>query len=182
MDYLYEREDVDSSHIGITGESLGGMHAWFAGAADPRYAVVIPIIGVQGFQWAIQNNKWEARVASIKNVFDEAKKDLGKTSIDAELVKTVWERIAPGLADKFDAPSSVPLIAPRPLLILNGEMDPRCPVEGLESPNSRAFEAYRKGNASENFKFIAESGVGHQITPFMVKAASDWFDKFLKID
>lgn len=32
----------------------------------------------------------------------------------------VWERIAPGLASKFDAPYTVPAIAPRPLLILNG--------------------------------------------------------------
>lgn len=30
--------------------------------------------------------------------------------------------IAPGLASKFDAPYSLPVIAPRPLLILNGEI------------------------------------------------------------
>jgi hypothetical protein len=32
----------------------------------------------------------------------------------------VWDRIAPGLDSNFDAPYSVPVIAPRPLLILNG--------------------------------------------------------------
>lgn len=73
-DYLVQREDVDPVRIGITGESLGGalvdqayinlrtikyfrayvdlavgagMHAWFAAAADERYSVVVPIIGVQ---------------------------------------------------------------------------------------------------------------------------------------
>ncbi|XP_020517734.1 uncharacterized protein LOC18425587 isoform X1 [Amborella trichopoda] len=46
-DYLTERKDVDPSRIGITGESLGGMHAWVAAAADTRYAVGVPIIGVQ---------------------------------------------------------------------------------------------------------------------------------------
>ncbi|KAF3640222.1 putative L-gulonolactone oxidase-like [Capsicum annuum] len=46
-DYLTEREDVDPSKIGITGESLGGMHAWFAAFVDTRYSVVVPIIGVQ---------------------------------------------------------------------------------------------------------------------------------------
>ena len=33
----------------------------------------------------------------------------------------VWEKIAPGLDSQFDAPYSLPLIAPRPLLLLNGK-------------------------------------------------------------
>ncbi|KAL8522037.1 hypothetical protein ACS0TY_012258 [Phlomoides rotata] len=69
-DYLTQREDVDSSRIGITGESLGGMHAWFGAAADTRYSVVVPIIGVQGFRWAIEHDKWQARVDSVKAVFE----------------------------------------------------------------------------------------------------------------
>ncbi|KAH9300041.1 hypothetical protein KI387_011624, partial [Taxus chinensis] len=181
IDYLSAREDINPSSIGITGESLGGMHAWFAAVADPRYAVVVPIIGVQGFGWAIENNRWHARVASIQNVFEEAKNDLGKASIDAEVVELVWDKIAPGLRDKFDAPNSIQSIVSRPLLILNGEKDPRCPVEGLEEPISRAKEAYSKANSSDKFKFIAETGIGHWMTPFMVKEASDWFEKFLMI-
>ncbi|CAN6441631.1 unnamed protein product [Victoria cruziana] len=119
-EYLSQRIDVDSSRIGITGESLGGMHAWFVAAADTRYSVVVPIIGVQGFHWALENDKWQARVDSIKPVFEEARVDFGKPSIDREVVEKVWNRIAPGLAHEFDAPYSVPVIAPRPLLILNG--------------------------------------------------------------
>lgn len=69
------------------------MHAWFAAAADTRYSVVVPIIGVQvgvfrynsvgkrvytvsmslqfqGFRWAIVHDKWQARVDSIKAVFE----------------------------------------------------------------------------------------------------------------
>ncbi|GLJ29420.1 hypothetical protein SUGI_0580010 [Cryptomeria japonica] len=179
MDYLSAREDINPSSIGITGESLGGMHAWFAAAADPRYAVVVPIIGVQGFGWALRNNRWHARVASIQDAFEEAKCDLGKSCLDAEVVTMVWDKIAPGLRDKFDAPNSIPSIMPRPLLILNGEKDPRCPVEGLEETISIAKEVYRKASVSENFKFIAESGIGHCMTPSMVKEASVWFDKFL---
>jgi len=29
-------------------------------------------------------------------------------------------------------------------------------------------------------QFIAEPGVGHQLTKFQVKESSDWFDRFLK--
>lgn len=32
----------------------------------------------------------------------------------------MWDKIAPGLASDFDAPYTIPAIAPRPLLILNG--------------------------------------------------------------
>eukprot|EP00262_Sarcandra_glabra_P006975 TRINITY_DN1953_c0_g1_i1.p1 TRINITY_DN1953_c0_g1~~TRINITY_DN1953_c0_g1_i1.p1 ORF type:complete len:400 (-),score=53.52 TRINITY_DN1953_c0_g1_i1:69-1268(-) len=178
-EYLTQREDIDSSRIGITGESLGGMHAWFAAAADTRYAVAVPIIGVQGFRWAIDNDQWQARVNSIKPLFEEARIDLGKTAIDKEVVEKVWDRIAPGLASQFDSPHTVPAIAPRPQLIINGAEDPRCPRAGLETTVSRAIEVYKEANCSENFKFIAHPGVGHQMTPLMVKEASDWFDRFL---
>ncbi|KAM7459381.1 hypothetical protein LguiA_036375 [Lonicera macranthoides] len=180
VDYLTtQREDIDPSRIGITGESLGGMHAWFAAAADTRYAVAVPIIGVQGFKWAIDHDKWQARVDSIKAVFEEARTDLGKSAIDKEVVEKVWDRIAPGLASKFDAPHTIPIIAPRPVLILNGEEDPRCPLAGLEDPVSRACKGYEAALCLDNFKVIAEPGIGHRMTPSMVKEASDWFDKFL---
>ncbi|XP_073051813.1 uncharacterized protein [Primulina eburnea] len=178
-DYLSQREDVDPSRIGITGESLGGMHAWFAAAADTRYTVVVPIIGVQGFRWAIENDMWKGRVDSIKAVFEEARLDLGQTSINKDVVEKVWNRIAPGLDSCFDSPHTIPAIAPRPLLILNGEKDPRCPIGGLEQPVSKARESYDKANSLEAFKLVVQSGIGHQMTPLMVKLASDWFDQHL---
>ncbi|KAL5145086.1 putative hydrolase YtaP [Glycine soja] len=163
-DYLTQREDIDPSRIGITGISLGGMHAWFAAVADTRYAVVAPLIGIQGFQWAIGNDKWKARVDSIKPLFEAARDDLGKGAIDKEVVEKVWDRIAPGLASQFDSPYSVPTIAPRPLLIVNGAEDPRCPVAGLEIPRAQASQAYGQFDCLDNFKIITEPGVGHQLT------------------
>ncbi|KAI3872465.1 hypothetical protein MKX03_023205 [Papaver bracteatum] len=179
-DYLSQREDIDPSRIGITGESLGGMHAIFAAFVDTRYAVVVPIIGVQGFRWAIDNDQWQARVNSIKAVFEKARADLGKDEIDKEVVEKVWDRIAPGLASEFDAPYSVPAISPRPLLILNGAEDPRNPIAGLEIPFAKARLAYSEANCPQNFNAIAEPGIGHMITSLMVKEASEWFDKFLQ--
>ncbi|KAF3446433.1 hypothetical protein FNV43_RR11612 [Rhamnella rubrinervis] len=176
-DYLTERKDIDPTRIGITGESLGGMHAWFAAAADTRYAVVAPIIGVQGFRWAIENDKWQGRVDSIKPVFEEARIDLGKSVIDKEVVEKVWDRIAPGLDSKFDSPYTIPAIAPRPLLILNGAEDPRCPLGGLDVPKSRACKVYEHSHCLDNFELIAQPGIGHQMTKEMVKEASAWFDK-----
>ncbi|CAH8353495.1 unnamed protein product [Eruca vesicaria subsp. sativa] len=179
-EYLTQRKDIDPQRIGITGISLGGMHAWFAAAVDTRYSVAVPLIGVQGFKWAIENDAWQARVNSIKPLFEEAKIDMGKSEIDKEVVEKVWDRIAPGLASKFDAPYSLPVIDPRPLYLLNGAEDPRCPLGGLVIPAKRAKTAYKKAMSPGNFKFVAEDGVGHQVTSFMIKESSDWFDKFLK--
>ncbi|XP_023523979.1 uncharacterized protein LOC111788064 isoform X1 [Cucurbita pepo subsp. pepo] len=178
-DYLTKREDIDPCRIGITGESLGGMHAWFAAAADTRYAVVAPIIGVQCFRWAIDNDKWQARVESIKPVFEEARIELGMNEINKEVVTKVWNRIAPGLDSKFDSIYSVPAVASRPLLLLNGADDPRCPIAGLDATVSRTQTVYQNFGCPENFKFIAQPGIGHAMTPEMVKEASDWFDRFL---
>ncbi|KAK6140935.1 hypothetical protein DH2020_025328 [Rehmannia glutinosa] len=203
-DHLTQREDVDPSRIGITGESLGGMHAWFGAAADTRYSVVVPIIGVQGFRWAIDHDKWQARVDSIKAVFEEARIDLGKSAIDKEVVekvslsvalisvscclvyyldkspmiatKPVWDRIAPGLASEFDSPYTVPAIAPRPLLILNGKEDPRCPLDGLELPRSKSRKVYEEANSVDNFKLVAEEGIGHKMTPLMCIARTHMGD------
>ncbi|CAI0408491.1 unnamed protein product [Linum tenue] len=169
----------DWNHWRIIGR-LVGMHAWFGAFADNRYSVVVPIIGVQGFRWAIDNDKWQARVDSIRAVFEEARMDLSKKAIDKEVVEKVWNRIAPALASRLDAPYTVPAMSPRPLLILNGAEDPRCPISGIQTPMLRTLAVYEEANAADKFKVIAEAGIGHQMTKSMVKEASYWFDKYLK--
>jgi hypothetical protein len=81
----------------------------------------------------------------------EARIDLGKSEIDTEVVEKVWDKIAPGLDSQFDAPFSLPVIAPRPLLLLNGAEDPRCPVLGLQEPVSRAAKAYEEVGSADKF-------------------------------
>ncbi|KAJ7520932.1 hypothetical protein O6H91_19G030200 [Diphasiastrum complanatum] len=180
MDYLTSRDDIDSKRIGILGISLGGMHTWFAATLDPRYAVVVPIIGVQNFGWAIKNDKWHARVASIPHAFEIAAKDFGKKSIDSKVVSTVLDKIAPGLIDQFDSQHTIPAIAPRPLLILNGKEDPRCPIDGLEFTIDKTKKIYADYGFPHNFKFIAEPNMGHYPSSSMLHEASCWFDKFLE--
>lgn len=65
--------------VGIAGEK--GLHVW------------------QGFKWAVENDRWRARVASIPKVFAAAAADLGKHEVDAEAVEAVWNRLVPGLLE-----------------------------------------------------------------------------------
>eukprot|EP00897_Mesotaenium_endlicherianum_P008069 jgi/Mesen1/7290/ME000373S06363 len=179
MDHLTSRADVDPRRVGIMGVSLGGMHAWMAAAADTRIAACVPLIGVQSFGWAVANDKWHARVASIPHVFEAAAKDLGKPAVDSHTVACVWQRLAPGLMDALDAPASLPSIAPRPLLVLNGADDARCPLAGLTACITETERRYLAAGVSRHFRFVAEDGVGHATTLNMESAAAAWFDTFL---
>ncbi|KAG1661623.1 hypothetical protein FOA52_002853 [Chlamydomonas sp. UWO 241] len=145
MDYLVTRADVDVDRIGMTGFSLGGMHAWLLSAADPRLAAVATVSGVQGFNWALQNNVFKARVEAIPKVFEAARVDLKARCVDANVVRRVWQRLAPGLSSDtsgFDAPASLRCLAPRPTLVVSGELDARCPLGGLVDACTRARGAW----------------------------------------
>lgn len=62
-----------------------------------------------------------------------------RAAVTAQCVHVAWVLICStamssspsdaGLLGHYDAPQSLPLIAPRPLLVANGELDPRCPME-----------------------------------------------------
>ncbi|KAK9905832.1 hypothetical protein WJX75_007214 [Coccomyxa subellipsoidea] len=179
LDYLETRPDIDSSRIGMTGISLGGMHSWLTAALDERVAVAAPMIGVQNFRWAVENDTWHARVGSIPRVFAAAASDLGKPAVDAEVVRRVWGRIMPGLLEGFDAPHSLPCIAPRPFLIANGELDPRCPVKGLEEVLQQTRDAYEDAGAAENFRVYFEKGLGHSVSHGLDAQVNAFLDQHL---
>lgn len=150
---------------------------------------------MQSFDWAVAHNAFHARVGSIPAVFAAAAVDLGRSSVTAEVVRAVWNKLLPGLLtvrkhqtdiicsphasallrhacgwsvgssayaalglvvmrrcsyqirasihaclskmvvpalrQDYDSLWSLPAIAPRPLLIANGALDPRCPVRHL---------------------------------------------------
>ena len=63
--------------------------------------------GLQGFQWAIDHVAYQARVASLPYVFEEARKDLGRDDVDPSVVTAVWNRIIPGLLSVRCSPGEI---------------------------------------------------------------------------
>ncbi|GAB4814129.1 hypothetical protein N2152v2_001175 [Parachlorella kessleri] len=179
LDLLETRPDADMARVGMTGISLGGMHTWLCAAADTRVAVAAPMIGVQYFMWAIENTSWHGRVASIPLVFEAARHDLGQPDVGEEVVEAVWHKLLPGLLDSYDAPKSLPLIAPRPLLIIKGETDPRCPLQGVEVALVPTRATYAALGAADKVQLFVEAGVGHECTATMWAHASSWLDTHL---
>lgn len=193
LDWIGERPDLfDAGRVGATGISLGGMIVWLAAAVDQRVKVAAPMIGVQGFQWAIDHASFQARVDSIRPVFEAAAHDLAleeervkgggggkKAEIDARAVASVWDALVPGLRGEFDAPRSLALIAPRPLLLVQGGKDPRCPVQGVRE----AFEAAKQGYGSlgegDKISLFVDEGAAHEATSAMWDAVFSWFERHL---
>jgi dienelactone hydrolase len=180
LDYLQTRDDVDPKRIGMLGTSMGGIETWLAGAVDDRVAVAVPAIGVQSFRWSLENEAWQGRANTIKAAHDAAAKDLAEAKVNARVCRELWGKVIPGILDDFDCPSMLRLFAPRPLLILNGERDPNCPLGGARVAIASAEKAYQDAGTSDHLKVDVASGVGHTVTPAQHREALDWFEHWLK--
>jgi len=180
IDYLETRDDVDADRIGLIGFSKGGIETWLAGAVDPRIKVAVPAIAVQSFRWSLENDKWQGRANTIKAAHEAAAKDLGEAKVNAKVCKALWGKVIPGILDQFDCPSMIRLFAGRPLLILSGEKDPNCPIEGARLAFAAAEVAYKARGAEDKLKIMVAKSTGHTVSNEQKKAALDWFDKWLK--
>ena len=180
LDYLETRVDIDPRRIGAIGFSKGGIETYLAAAADPRIAVAVPCIGVQSFRWAAEHDSWQSRIGTVQAAFDAAAKHSGVAQPDGAFVHTFYTRVAPGLDREFDGPAMLPLIAPRPLLSINGEIDPRTPMPGLQLCAEAARAAYRANGAEEKFVLRIQPATGHKVNPDSLVAAREWFKRWLK--
>jgi len=179
IDYLIARADVDPARIGLMGLSKGGTETYLTAAVDPRVAVAVPVIGVQGFRWALDHDAWQARAATFQPALEGAAKDAGQANIDAALVRRFYARVAPGIDGPFDAPAMLPLIAPRALLVINGDSDPRTPLAGVQECVASAERAYAAVHAQDKLGFYLQPHAGHVFTPIAELVALDWLVKWL---
>ena len=88
--------------------------------------------------------------------------------------------MAPGIYGQFDAPAMLPLIAPRPLLVINGDSDPRTPMAGVRESAAAAERAYTAAGATDKFMLKVIPNLGHEHTPEIEQAALEWFVRWLK--
>jgi dienelactone hydrolase len=179
VDYLSTRADVDPGRIGLLGNSKGGTEAYLAAAADPRIGVVAPLIGVQSFAWSLRHAAgWEARVWTFRGAVEAAAAE-SREQVGAGFVRKFYDRIAPGLTDAFDGPAMLPLIAPRPMIVVNGDSDPRSPLGGVKEAVAAAERAYTAARAPEKFSFVLEADAGHEVTAEASEAVRKWFVRWL---
>jgi dienelactone hydrolase len=179
IDVLAARPDIDASRLGMIGFSMGGIQTWLAASVDERVRVAVPAIGVQSFRWSLENDQWQGRAKTISQAHDVAAKDLGEAKVNARVCRELWNKIIPGILDQYDCPSLLRLFAGRPLMIVNGTMDPNCPIGGAKVAIASAQKAFADAGASEQLEVnIAE--VAHTVTPAQRAASVAWFERWLK--
>jgi dienelactone hydrolase len=176
LDHLEARPDIDAQRIGLVGMSKGGMETYLTAGVEPRIAVAVPWISVESFAWALDNDQWQARVESIQGAFDQAAMHDG-VEIDAPFVRKFYDRVVPGIYADLDGPAMLPAIAPRPLLAVNGDMDPRTPKGGLDLCDAAAETAYAA--VPDRFQQYMELNTGHAVTAEATSMTVDWFVKWL---
>ncbi|MEI6861020.1 MAG: acetylxylan esterase, partial [Verrucomicrobiota bacterium] len=180
VDWLETRDDVDAKRIGLYGVSKGGIETYLAAAVDPRIAVAVPCISIESFRWALDHDVWQERTGTIADAFGAAAKEAGLAKPDAVFTRKFYDKVAPGIYGEFDGPAMTPLIAPRPLLAINGELDPRTPPGGLKECVDAAQAAYHAAGADDRFRSLIEKNTAHKVTPEAEREAVEWFVRWLK--
>jgi dienelactone hydrolase len=180
VDYLATRSDVDPARIGMMGISKGGIETYLAAAADTRIAAAVPILGVQSFRWGLEHDAWQARVETIHPVIERLASEAGLQTVDASFVRKFYDRVVPGIYGEFDGPAMLPLIAPRPLLVINSDLDELTPLAGVQESAAAAEQAYRLARAQDRFELFVQPDTGHTFTPHAQQATVEWFVRWLK--
>jgi len=179
IDYLQSRPDVDPDRIGLMGISKGGIETWLTTAADPRVKAAVPFIGLNSFAWGLENNTWPDRVGTFKVGFAAAAKSAGVTAPDAAFARQFYDHVIPGMDADFDAPKMVALIAPRPLLAINGDKDPLNPVPSARVCERAAIAGYAAAGKSDQFRLEFQKNTGHAVTPQAKADAVAWMERWL---
>ena len=171
VDYLSTRKDVDAARIGLTGISKGGIETYLTAGADTRIAASVPYIGVQSFKWALDNDAWQTRVGTFSRAFSGVVRDEDAGRATPALARRFYDRVTPGIYGEFDGPQMLPLIAPRPLLVINGDRDRLTPLPGVNLCLAAARSAYRETDDMKKFSVLLQPTTGHEFKPGAVRLA-----------
>ena len=124
VDYLEARQEVDKQRIMLIGGSIGAPVAIIAGAIDKRIQAV-----AAGYSGGRQGQLFSHMIAS----------SLPRSWINVTLSIVAGHILAWALTP-LDSIRYVPMISPRPLLLINGDQDEMIPRESAEALYAAARE------------------------------------------
>jgi hypothetical protein len=139
----------------------------------------VSYIGVQSFRWALDNGQWRARIATIQGGFNAAASAAGKSARSVEFVREFYARVVPGIDGRFDGPAMLSAIAPRPLLVINGDSDPNTPIPGVRLAVAAAKPFYVAADAADKLQLIVQVNTPHRVNPESIDAGIAWFARWL---
>ena len=153
LDILVSRPEVDAQRIGVTGISMGATRTWWLMALDERLKAGVAVACLTRYQ-----NLTELGGLKYHGIY----------------------YFVPGMLRHFDTEAVVALIAPRPLLCMNGDEDGGSPTSGIHEIERRVRPAYQLYGAPSAFESRIYPRTGHVYLPDMWERMLAWMDASLK--
>ena len=163
IDYLCTRPDVDPDKIGVTGISGGGAATFWIAAADERVKVAVPVSGMSDLEFYVKN----------KGV---------NSHCDCMFLYNTYQ---------WDWTTIAAMVAPRPMLFANSDMDPIFPMDANRRIMAKLQKLYAMYPAKPQDKRSVPGGGpleehvspgGHDYRPDLRIAIFKFFNKHLKGD
>ncbi len=157
--WLGEQKLADPARIGVYGVSYGGYLTLMSLALRPeRFAAGVSVVGVVSWKTMVETTRGDLRDYLLRELGDPAK--------DADLYR---ERSPLTHVSKIRSP----------LLVLQGENDPRVPRSEAE----QVVKALRDNGKPHEYHVYPGEGHGFRVTENRIDAlrrALDWFDRHLR--
>lgn len=153
LDYLASRPEIDPERIGAMGISMGATRTWWLMALDERIRCGAAIACLTRYQELIA-----AHALNAHGIY----------------------YYVPRMLKHFDTEAVLSLIAPRPILFLNGDRDAGSPLEGIRTLERLAAPFWVLYGQSRNFRSLVEPNVGHECTETMWTEAVAWLARGLE--
>ena len=151
LDYLASRADVDARRLACVGLSVGGYRSFLLAALDQRIRVAVDVC-------------WMTSYAS---------------QISRHIVNTVGLTFhIPGLYRYLDLPDLAALIAPRPVLAINGSRDRLFAPAGVEAAFEKIEQCYQKAGARDRQRCRLYDAP-HQFNAEMQAEAWEWIRRWM---
>ena len=153
LDYLVTRPEVDARRIGVTGMSMGATRSWWLMALDDRLKTGVAVACLTRYQNLIAHEGLKYHGIYY---------------------------FVPGLLAQFDTETVVALVAPRPILLMNGDRDDGSPVDGIRFIEKKVRPIYQLYGVEAGFRSEVYAGMGHEYRPPMWQNTLAWFDAQLQ--
>lgn len=150
VDVLESLPDVNATHIGAIGHSLGGQEALWLAWYDRRVAAAVASCGLSLFSAIVRDG------------------------IPHNLAAYV-----PGMLQVGDMDMLVSAIAPCACMLIAGEQDPIFPYDGVQTIITTARDTYRQAGIPERFEAQTFPGP-HSFPEAMRNKAYDFLDRWLR--
>lgn len=172
LDYAAARPEADGGSIGMMGLSMGGLEALLLASVDERVDCVVSVSGQLSWTEVFGSEVWQRLFSGLPLT-----ERLIRDRASAERVSQAFHDWMPELS-VLDAPFVAASLAPRPLLLMTGELDRHITPAAARRTYQAAAPAY-DGGSPGRLELWIEPGVGHGFSRRMEGRALAWFQRWL---